>query len=166
MNNITELKKQRQELLDRVAELEKQIVDNSKYPEHGQEVYLASLSALDRLFCSIWDGNNNDKRLYDAGLVKPTSEEATEVSKKIFYQNWFASLSDVTPEMWKNITAEKYYAFIYYSKNKTWHINYSCAHQAKSEIAHFTTIKKLTEAIATIGGEEILKKYVLGVDEC
>jgi hypothetical protein len=160
--NITELQKQRQELLDKVAELEKQIEENGKYPEHGQEVCLASLSALDHFLCFIWEGNNNDKRLYNAGLVKPTSEEATEVSKKMFYQNWFASLSDVTPKMWENSLISKH--FVYYAhraKKIETYTSETCEYQC----TYFSTKEKLKEAIATIGGEEILKKYVLGVTE-
>ena len=160
--NITELKKQRQELLDKVAELEKQIEDNERYPEYGQRVYIASLATTDCWFCSEWYGGSNDKRLYNAGLVKSTPEEAAEVGKKMFYQNWFISLSDVTPEMWKNSLISKY--FFYYAhraKKIETYKSETCEYQC----TYFSTKEKLKEAIATIGGEEILKKYVLGVTE-
>lgn len=130
-------------------------------PERGKRYYFANPACSAFWSLSVWENDEIDNHRYKAGIIRKTEEEAAELGKFMYYRQWFRELSDVTEEMWKDGTKDKFYAYYNWIEEEVWYDSYRVY---MDENAYFTSTEKLSEAIKTIGGEEILRRYVLGVE--
>lgn len=152
-----------------ISELKKQIQKeaeerNKDWKPHLEErYYRASNMYPDFHGWGIWTKDYDDNHNFEIGFIFPYTEhgkqQAIELGKKMYYKQWFESLSDVTEDMWIDNDMEKWYAFYDYSNNS---ITPNSVHIYRGEGAHFTSKEKLEQAISIIGEDNFLK-YVLGV---
>lgn len=163
-NKIEELRKEQQALNDKIDALEQELKQTEPHgkwkPRRGQTYYYADPSFKCFYIMASWCDNTSDNHRYNAGLICQTEEEAIEVGKRMYYRQWFRDLSDVAEDKWKNDHLGKFYAYYDWDVEQVCYdsrIMYMC------EATYFTAMEKLKYAIETIGGEDILKRYVLGV---
>ena len=109
---IEELRKEQQALNEKIDALEqelKQTEPQGKWkPEQNEPYYVATTTHTTFYVKHEWNDDEYDNLCYNAGLIHQTAEEAAEIGKQMYYQRWFRNLSDVTNEMWMDISASKY----------------------------------------------------------
>lgn len=140
------------------VELEKQIEALPWVPKEGEKYYLP-LTSYDFCDWNCWEGDCDDEQLLRSGQVYRTAEEAIEAGKRMYYRHWAESMSDVTEEMKKDGSIDKYTSYWHYRSKR---IHFGSSQACYSGEASFTTKEALQEAIATIGEDNWIK-YVLGV---
>lgn len=152
-----------EEFNDRLDQLAKQTEPHGKWkPRRGQTYYYADPSFKCFYIMASWCDNISDNHRYNAGLIRPTKEEAIELGKKIYYTQWYNSLSDVTDEMWKDGSIKKWYISYDHQDNET--VIGSVTSGQIPNVAYFTTYSKLNEAVLKIGRTNFMK-YVMGVED-
>ena len=164
-NKIEELRKEQQALNDKIDALEQELKQTEPHgkwkPRRGQTYYYADPSFKCFYIMASWCDNTSDNHRYNAGLICQTEEEAIEVGKRMYYRQWFRDLSDVMKHMWMESSIDKFYAYYDWDDEQ---VCYESCCLFMHEETYFTTEEKLKQAIETIGGEEIFKKYVLEVE--
>lgn len=161
MEQIQLAEKRLDEGIEKLRNETKQQTQGKWKPRNGERYFYANPATCD--FCGYdhWTDKETDNRRYKMGVVYQAEEEATELGKRMYYRQWYHSLSDVTEEMWNNDTMNKYYAFYNWCGEDA---NHDTRQWCMAEATHFTSEEKLEAAIATIGGEEVFKRFVLGVE--
>ena len=163
-NKIEELRKEQQALNDKIDALEQELkqteLQEKWEPERGKRYYFASPACCAFCSLSVWENDEIDNHRYKTGFIRKTEEEATEIGKQMYYRQWFRDLSDVTEYMWMESSINKFYAYYDWDVEQ---VCYDSRSMCMCEATCFTSEEKLNQAIETIGGEEIFKKYVLGV---
>lgn len=165
---IDKIDKMRKELNDKLNELEKEIKqqqvkedDGAWIPKDNQRYYVPDPTKDAFATKYIWSNTSHFCTLmHKSRLLYKTLEGAAEAGKRMYYREWFSRLSDVTKEMWKDDTMKKSYAHYNWIMEE---VEYAMCLWCMNGNAYFTSKEKLSEAIETIGGEDIFKRYVLGV---
>jgi hypothetical protein len=151
MNIQDEIAKTKQRLM----ELEEMMKKENWKPCWDDKYYIPVPTNAGFQSFSLWRGNENEISLKDAGMVFYTKEEAIEVGKRMYFRQWFESMSDA--DDWNG---EEYWsAFWFYQKDSidVWNTTYKVAGGI-----YFSTKEKCIEAIDVIGEDNFIK-YVLGI---
>jgi hypothetical protein len=152
-------KEEIQSKIDNLKEIAKQNKGQKWIPQLNDSYYVPTPLNEDFCYQRVWQNESDDVFRLNAGLVCQAPTQASEIGRKMYYRQWFESLSDVTEQDWKDDEIYKYYCYWDYHKNE---ISIDSYHFMKPSNGCFKTKENLKQAIQTVG-EENTKKYVLGV---
>lgn len=131
-------------------------------PEKDEKYYTIAICGDVRSY--LWDGESYDKDIYDLGLCYPTKEAAefaTERQRVYTALQRYAEEHNTEEIDWKNNDQNKYYIW-YYHPDACINIGILKIHQDIGTI-YFTSEELAKAAIEEIG-EDIIKKYLFGIE--
>jgi hypothetical protein len=141
-------------LKHKIAELEEAAKGGRWTPDNDENYYYPDPTAYDFWSHHYWKGDEIDHHLQRAGMTCPTEEEAAEIGKRMYYRQWFDSLSDAPKEWVSDV-----WTAAYNENGKRIRIIGNFLRQA---CTYFASEESCRKAIDTIGEENFIK-YVLGV---
>jgi len=158
MNELEQIKKQIEELNNKVKELEKK--ENKKWKPKKDELYYYHLSKFDDIFSECWEDDLFGKRNFIIGNYFKTYEEAEQNKDKVIknleklelqkeLQDYADEVNEGWEPDWDNEDEYKYHIFYNYEK-KYFDVYYDFSRKGLSEVI-FQTEESACEAIESFG---------------